>query len=498
MRREDFKISFSVILAVVLLLLLLVFVFISQLDLAMTIVLGALIVLLLGVFWYLWALNAANKRRMLALAYIDPLTKLRNWAWMQSFVGDLQKKQKQKDYILVVIKMRHLRMVNGLFGYQGGDDVLRRVAAVISSRRKDFVCHCKNLMGSFSFLLEDRPDNDALAFVLGLCEQISESVSIKQFRASFRCGLVRLSMCENNLQAGVDAAKFVMRKLPRRDASDAVFYDDKAREFHLWEQRIKAELPTALSDGDFLVYYQPKVDVKTERLIGAEALIRWNYQKKELLPPGKFIPVFEEDGFIAQVDRYVLRSVCAKMKEWQDKKYPLLPVSVNLSRAQLNNAHLVDELMKIVKEFEIPISLIDVELTESAAFGDMNRLLQVMKSIKREQFKLSMDDFGTGYSSLSLLKDMPLDTLKLDKSFIDALDCEQTDAKENLVTKEIVVLTKRLHISSLAEGVETKAQRDLLAEYGCDYIQGYYYSKPLPVDEYEKILLQGAIKRNRD
>jgi len=154
----------------------------------------------------------------------------------------------------------------------------------------------------------------------------------------------------------------------------------------------------------------------------------------------------------------------------------------------------VEELMDIVHQCGIPISMIDVELTESAAFGDMGRLLQVMNSIKQGEFRLSMDDFGTGYSSLSLLKDMPLDTLKLDKSFIDALDFEHTDAKENIVTKEIVVLTKRLHIGCLAEGVETKEQRDLLAKYGCDFIQGYYYSKPVPAEEYEKILLRGFVK----
>ncbi|MFA6623271.1 MAG: EAL domain-containing protein, partial [Fibrobacteraceae bacterium] len=235
-------------------------------------------------------------------------------------------------------------------------------------------------------------------------------------------------------------------------------------------------------------------DVKTERLIGAEALIRWNYQGQGILLPGKFVPVFEEDGSIAQLDRFVFRSVCEKMKEWQDKKYPLFPVSVNLSRVQLNNTRLVEELMDIVHQCGIPISMIDVELTESAAFGDMGRLLQVMNSIKQGEFRLSMDDFGTGYSSLSLLKDMPLDTLKLDKSFIDALDFEHTDAKENIVTKEIVVLTKRLHIGCLAEGVETKEQRDLLAKYGCDFIQGYYYSKPVPAEEYEKILLRGFVK----
>jgi len=494
MRREDFKISFSMMSAVALLLLLFVFVFESRLDMTTMLLLGSLIVVLLGVFWYLWALNAANKRRMQALAYLDPLTGLRNWAWMQSFVGELLKKQKHKDYILVVIKMRHLRMVNGLFGYEGGDDALRRVASAISCRRKDFVCHCKNLMGSFSLLLEDRPDKEAIDLVLELCAQMSDQVSLKQFRASFRCGLVRLSRCDYNLQAGVDAAKFVMKKLPRHDASDVAFYDDKARESHLWSQKIKADLPEALAKGDFLVYYQPKVDVKTERLIGAEALIRWNYQGQGILPPGKFVPVFEEDGSIAQLDRFVFRSVCEKMKEWQDKKYPLFPVSVNLSRVQLNNTRLVEELMDIVHQCGIPISMIDVELTESAAFGDMGRLLQVMNSIKQGKFRLSMDDFGTGYSSLSLLKDMPLDTLKLDKSFIDALDFEHTDAKENLVTKEIVVLTKRLHIGCLAEGVETKEQRDLLAKYGCDFIQGYYYSKPVPAEEYEKILLRGFVK----
>ncbi len=457
-------------------------------------VLGALFLLIILIFGYLQSSEVHNRKRMYTLAYVDALTGLKNWAWLTDYGHDLI--GRREDGLLVILKMRDLRIVNELFGYRGGDEILRKVADVLREHAAEFLCYGKNEVGTFVVVLKNRPDEEARDFVLKFCEKLCSRVTVDKMNVSFQGGLVRLSSCGWNFSSAVDRAKFVMSRLPRSSDSQVAIYDNQVNETLIWNNHIKSELPTALENGDFLVYLQPKVDISSETLVGAEALIRWNYQGKGILAPYRFIPVFEEDGSIAKLDRFVFRSVCAKFCEWRDAGLPLLPISVNLSRVQLGSDQLTQELIGIARQYDVPTSLIDIELTESASFGNMKRLLQVMNALKQGGFKLSMDDFGTGYSSLSLLKDMPLDTLKLDKSFVDALDSENLEARENVVVREIVTLSRALHIHCLAEGVEEKRQRDLLAVYGCDSIQGYYYSKPVPVSKYEEFLHGKSIRKN--
>jgi len=201
-----------------------------------------------------------------------------------------------------------------------------------------------------------------------------------------------------------------------------------------------------------------------------------------------FIPYLERDGAIEKIDQFVLDRVCYKLDLWKKAGKKLYPVSVNLSRLHLNNPDLVEILCGIVDKYDISHELIEFELTESAAYDNKEYLLTVMHQLRGHGFKLSMDDFGTGYSSLSLLKDMPLNVLKIDKSFVDDIDTYSEEHKERLIIKDIIGMTKHMNVDSLAEGVETFEQKELLKEWGCQFIQGYYYSKPIPMDEYELLL----------
>ncbi len=291
------------------------------------------------------------------------------------------------------------------------------------------------------------------------------------------------SMLSGNRVA--DAAKMAQALGTSRNKTDIIFYTDEMHNDVMWGSYIKAYEDTAIENDEFLVYLQPKFDIASEQIVGAEALIRWNYKGEELLPPSRFIPFFEKDGTIGKIDDVVLRKVCQAFLRWEQEGRKLYPISVNLSRDQLYHSSLVDHLTAIVDEYHIRHELIDFELTESAGYDDTDHLISVLNELRDRGFRISMDDFGTGYSSFSLLAAMPLDTLKIDKSFVDNVGTDSESKKDVVVLKSIISLAKELGFTCLAEGAELRSQVDKLREYGCEVIQGYYYSKPVPMSEYE-------------
>ena len=250
-----------------------------------------------------------------------------------------------------------------------------------------------------------------------------------------------------------------------------------------WIDMINENQEKALANEEFLVYYQPKYDPRTDELRGAEALIRWNSPANGgLIPPGRFIPIFEKNGFITKIDHYMLEHVARDQKEWLDGGKKCVPVSVNVSRAHFIEDDLAEQIRDIVDRAGTPHELIEIELTESAFFDDKNALISTIRKLRDYGFAVSMDDFGSGYSSLNSLKEMPLDILKLDADFFRNDD---TDGRGRIVVAEAINLARRLSMKTVAEGVEEKDQVDFLAQEGCDMIQGYYYAKPMPHDEYE-------------
>ncbi|MBQ8846830.1 MAG: EAL domain-containing protein, partial [Lachnospiraceae bacterium] len=214
--------------------------------------------------------------------------------------------------------------------------------------------------------------------------------------------------------------------------------------------------------------------------------VRWNYKHKSLLPPYHFIPHFEADDSIIKVDNQVLRKVCAKLKEWKEKGMPLYPISVNLSRKHMEQQGLVDYLTEIVDSYGVEHSLIEFELTETAAYDNQSYMISVTDDLRSRGFRISMDDFGTGYSSFGLLKEMTLDTIKIDKSFVDFLVAEADMKKIQTIIRHIVSMARELGVTCVAEGAEDRNQVLALLELGCEIIQGYYYSRPIPVEEFEE------------
>ena len=244
----------------------------------------------------------------------------------------------------------------------------------------------------------------------------------------------------------------------------------------------------SLENKEFMVYYQPKYSSVDGRPVGAEALVRWYNEEVGMIYPNEFIPVFEENGFIADLDKYMFELVCRDIRSWLDKGYFVVPVSVNVSQLQLYNTRFIDEYMEIMAEYKITPEYVQLELTETTLFSEITILTDIINKLHEKGFKILMDDFGTGYSSLNMLKNVEVDILKLDKSFVDDIG----DSKGDIVVSTIVSLGQMLEMKVVAEGVETKEQYEFLRDIFCDEIQGYYFCKPISSEEYCEKMVKEA------
>ena len=237
----------------------------------------------------------------------------------------------------------------------------------------------------------------------------------------------------------------------------------------------------ALENHEFKVVYQPKTITKTEKVTGAEALVRW-YKDGEIIPPDKFIPLFEENKFIIKLDLYIFEQVCQDMKAWKEK-YGFTPIiAVNVSKTHFIDQNFIKDYVRITDKYNIDRNKIDLEITESATIDGNIDTIKILNNIKEQGFTISIDDFGTGYSSLSMIQSMPIDVIKIDKIFVDKADLNS----EHNIINYIMIIAKHLGVKTIVEGVETLEQVEFVRKIECDVIQGYYYSKPIPREEFEE------------
>lgn len=287
-----------------------------------------------------------------------------------------------------------------------------------------------------------------------------------------------------------DRAFLAIREIKGIYGKNLAFYESKLQKQLLDEQRIIETMEQSLKKEEFKVFYQPKHETITGEIVGAEALVRWNHEEYGFMSPGQFIPLFEKNGFISKLDVYMLEHVCQDLKRWKKSGLPLVPVSVNVSRHDFIEPGCIDSLIKLVDRYKIDHSLIHMEVTESLYSENTDLIIDQVKKIQELGFMIEMDDFGAGYSSLGLLSTFPLNILKLDITFVRNIETNE------IVIENIIKMAHRLGLLTVAEGAETNEQVATLKTLGCDFIQGYYYSKPLPVLEYENYL--GKSKKHKE
>ena len=426
----------------------------------------------------------ASNRKMRNLVLRDNITVNRNWFWFAMKSKEILKKRKAGvNYAVVSLIFVRYRNYVLCHSVDQGEQTLRQVwKNICSFLEKNEICS-HGTINNFQILLKAGSEEEArtkLERIIKSLEAISTEHDFK-----FQAGVY---MIPSNVRKNADIdllynnASAARMTLESTDDSGIAFFGDKLVEDEKWIDLVTEHQKDALEKEEFKVYYQPKYDPRTNEQLGAEALIRWVSDEMGFVPPGRFIPIFENSGFITEIDHYMLAHVARDQKKWLDEGRKCVPVSVNVSRAHFAEVNLADQIRDIIDQEGAPHELIEIELTESAFFDDQKLMLATITKLKEYGFLVSMDDFGSGYSSLNSLKDMPLNILKLDAGFFRG---QKDNERAEIVVSEILHLAKKLNMTTVAEGVDEQHQVDFLAAEGCNMIQGYYYSKPMPKEEYE-------------
>ena len=425
-----------------------------------------------------------SNRRMRNLVLRDNITGNRNWFWFAMKSKEILKKRKNGvNYAVVSLIFVRYRNYVLCHSVDQGEQTLRLVwQNICAFLDKNEICS-HGTINNFQILLKANSEEEARTRLERIIKSLEAIGVDHDFK--FQAGVF---MVPSNVRKNADIdllynnASAARLTLEATDDSGIAFFDNKLVEDEKWIDLVTEREKDAIDKEEFKIYYQPKYDPRTNEQLGAEALIRWISEDMGFVSPGKFIPIFEKSGFITEIDHYMLEHVARDQKKWLDEGRKCVPVSVNVSRAHFAEVNLADQIKEIVDKEGAPHELIEVELTESAFFDDKNLMLTTIKKLKEYGFLVSMDDFGSGYSSLNSLKDMPLDILKLDAGFFRG---ENDTDRAEIVVSETLHLAKKLNMTTVAEGVEDQHQVDFLAAEGCNMIQGYYYAKPMPKEEYE-------------
>lgn len=384
-------------------------------------------------------------------------------------------------YAIVGSNVENFKVYNDIFGTRAGDQVLRRIAE--NGRTmvgEDGLC-ARYGADRFLYLLRQDQVSDWLR-QNGTPGKIANVKNIV-----LKWGVYKITDRTVPVEKMCDRAFLVADSIKGHYNQWVAVYDDVLRDKLLREQAITESMEAALTEGQFAVYLQPKYWLQDDTLAGAEALARWIHPELGFLAPAEFVPLFEKNGFITRLDRFVWEQTCKLLRAWREKGYPALPVSVNVSRADVYQEDLPETLSNLVKQYGIEPGQLHLELTESAYTENPGQIITMVDELRRRGFVIEMDDFGSGYSSLNMLSQVRFDILKLDMQFIQT---ETAKPGEMSLMRFVVKLAKWMNLSTVAEGVETKAQVERLREVGCDYAQGYFFSRPLPVEKFEALMKQ--------
>ena len=414
----------------------------------------------------------------------DDLTGLYNKTAFYQKAQELLSAYPDKEFEIMRMDIERFKVINDLFGEETGDRILQYIAKFFVHAPTK-LCVYGRLHSDHFLLCYPVENNNRERFIKSL-QTMAASFTL-DYHIVLCFGVYRIKNRSLSVSVMCDRAGLALVKAKRNGLVVCGEYDEDMRRHIVNEQAIVNEMSEALARGEFVLYMQPKYELTTEKIVGAEALVRWIHPARGCISPSEFVPVFEHNGFIFKLDQYVWEESCRLLRRWIDAGRQPLPVSVNVSRIDLYSTNLVSTLVNLVKKYEIPAALLELELTESAYTDNPQQIIEVTKNLQARGFKILMDDFGSGYSSLNMLKDMPVDILKIDLKFLDSHD--ETGRGGNILNS-VVRMAKWLRIPVIAEGVETRQQVEFLRTIGCNRVQGYYYSRPVPVSDYEVMLAQ--------
>lgn len=420
--------------------------------------------------------------QLLRQSEIDEKTGIYNKHAFCRMTSDLLRKNPDREYVLMRWDIDRFKVFNDVFGVAAGDEFLAAVGAAYREKACPGMIYGHWEADHFvTCMLKEQFERNHVE------DMIAQLVT--KLHADFefvpRLGVYVVDDPKLDVALMCDRALLALRSIKSSYGMRLAYYDESMRAALMDEQEIINEMDRALAQGQFVVYLQPQYNYATKTLHGAEALVRWNHPKKGLIPPGKFIGIFERNGFISKVDEYVWEQVCRLQRKWLDEGFPVIPVSVNISRYDIYNPHLCEIIVGLVRKYELSPSLLRLEITESAYMENAEQLIRIVKALQGEGFSVEMDDFGSGYSSLNTLKTVPVDKLKLDMKFLEG---GTDDTKGGSILTSVIRMANWIKLPVIAEGVETLEQAEYLKSVGCLHMQGYYFAKPMPVQDFESLL----------
>lgn len=413
----------------------------------------------------------------------DALTGLYNRSTFCRKTADFLRQNPEGTYNMVQFDIERFKVINELYGNFMGDRILLLIAEGLQK--------CLKSKGTYGRLEADHfavclpAGTEELQQVRDQMEKSLASVKIEQ-KINLYYGVYTIEDRGMSVDLMCDRANLALRTVKGNSNRAYAVYNDELHQVVLSEQQLTNSMEEALLQRQFELYYQPVVDLNTGDVVSAEALVRWNHPEKGMVSPGFFIPFFEHNGFIIKLDAYIREEVCRNMMELRRRGLRNIPVSVNVSRLEFYDPNLCRSIIDLTERYRLEPQMMRLEITESAYTDNPQQLLAAMKELQNYGFQVLMDDFGSGYSSLNMLKDVPVDILKMDMKF---LEDQGISGRGPEILASLVRMAKKLGMRTIAEGIETKEQGDFLRSVGCEYGQGYYYARPMPADSFTSLLM---------
>ncbi len=443
-----------------------------------------------AIYWFLIILiiytSLAQHRSLKLLektAYHDSLTGLANSNKLKKEMQTVLQKDSNTLYSIIVFDIENFKAFNQLYSYEMGNNVLKTMKLFADTLTEPSLCFARIDGDKFAMFAKSEFLNNIENLIYEGESFYDELIpELIEHEAKFKFGRYSIERGETDVDDIMNKVNLAHKKAREIAGQLLCDYDDYFQKQVLFEANITNKMKPALKNKEFAVYLQPKFSVENPTLVGAESLVRWIEADGKMIYPNEFIPVFEKNGFIVELDRYILEHTCIALRNWIDAGIGCLPISVNCSRLNINSSTFIEDTLAIVDKYSIPHELIELEITESTTIEDEGMLKVLFSQLQELGFKVSIDDFGSGYSSLSMLKNLNVNTLKMDKSFFPS-DCNE---RSILLIDGVIKLTQSLGIYVVAEGIEEEKQLELLKNVKCDAVQGYYYSKPISIADFEQ------------
>lgn len=440
-----------------------------------------IILITLGMLFYMWAVSKQTGDTIELLAYGDPITGGKNDNYFRMVAKNVMGENSSIPYLVARFDVANFRYINEAYGHIRADELL---TIIVKESGKIFtgreIC---TRMDSDQFVLLARNDQEFGAKFDEMTSVINDKardIGI-MFPIRLKLGIYPIRKEDTDISVIIDHANAARKSLVGDEKVLSAIYSDKIVQKMYVEEKIESEMEEALRNGEFKVFIQPKWDIANDCIYGGEALVRWIKEDGSMVYPDQFIPVFERNGFIEKLDLYMLEEVCRRLRQLIDDDRMIFPISVNQSRILIHNPDYINQVAKIIKRYRIPNGYVELEVTETVFLDERKLMISTMNRLKAMELSISMDDFGSGYSSLNMLKDIPFDVIKIDRGFFSEVITSEASI---LILRKIIEMAQGLGIRVLCEGVETAEQVEILRKLGCSYVQGYFYSRPIKSEEF--------------